>query len=80
VPVISYGRGGATETVIPGTTGLFFPELSTGSLLEVLDKFKSLTFNKTAIRENALKFARDIFKEKMLAFFNEKYADYKSRQ
>ncbi len=80
VPVIAYGRGGATETVIPGTTGLFFPELSTGSLLEVLDKFKSLAFNKTVIRENALKFSRDVFKEKMRAFFNEKYADYKSRQ
>jgi len=80
VPVIAYGRGGATETVIPGKTGLFFPELRTESLLEVLDKFKNLSFNKTAIRENALKFSKDVFKEKMVSFFNEKYENYKRKQ
>jgi glycosyltransferase involved in cell wall biosynthesis len=33
-PVLALGRGGALETVVPGTTGLFFEEPSVESLLE----------------------------------------------
>jgi len=79
VPVISFGRGGATETVIPEKTGLFFPELSPESLCEALDKFKSITFNKSNIRDNALNFSRDKFKEKVSVFFQEKWAEHRKQ-
>lgn len=80
VPVIAYGRGGATETVIPEKTGLFFPELRIESLLEALDKFRVLEFNKTTIRANAVKFSRDVFKEKVSAFFREKWSEHQSKR
>ncbi|MBN1222367.1 MAG: glycosyltransferase [Candidatus Aminicenantes bacterium] len=80
VPVIAYGRGGATETVIPEETGLLFSELSVAGLLAVLDKFPNITFNKKTIRANALNFSRDTFKRKALSFFNTKWVEHVSEQ
>jgi glycosyltransferase involved in cell wall biosynthesis len=76
VPVLAYGRGGATETVIPSDTGLFFPELTIDSLQEAVNKFLHITFDKTAIRANALRFSRDIFKKKILSYLQEKWNDH----
>jgi len=80
IPVIAYGRGGATESIIPKKTGLFFPELKVNSLLAVLDKFKSFEFNREIIRENAMKFSRDIFKEKIDSCLREKWSVFKGEK
>jgi glycosyltransferase involved in cell wall biosynthesis len=79
VPVIAYGGGGALETVIPEKTGLFFPRLTVQSLLNGLDKFSRFDFNKNTIRQNALIFSRDKFKEKSAAFFRKKWEDFKNQ-
>jgi glycosyltransferase involved in cell wall biosynthesis len=76
-PVIAYGRGGALESVVSGKTGLFFLELKVESLLSVLDKLKSMEFNKNAIRENAMKFSRGIFKEKIASYLGEKWSAFR---
>jgi len=76
-PVIALGRGGALETVIAEKTGLFFPELKVESLLAVLDKFQGLEFNKTEVRSHAMKFSRDIFKEKVQAYIRRKWLEFK---
>ena len=78
VPVIAYGRGGAIETVIEETTGLFFRDQSVESLLDVLDKFKGFEFNKTKVRENALEFSRDKFKVQVSAYFSQKWTEHMS--
>lgn len=78
VPVIAYGRGGATETVVPGRSGLFFSELTVESLIEVLDKFQGLELNKNNIRENALGFSKDKFKDKMTSYFRQKWEKYRN--
>ncbi len=44
-PVIAFGRGGATETVIEGITGTFFHQQSTDSLIETLDRFESMSLD-----------------------------------
>jgi glycosyltransferase involved in cell wall biosynthesis len=79
VPVIAYGRGGATETVIPEQTGILFNELHVESLLSILDKFKGLEFNKVKVRENALNFSREKFKVKISAYFRQKWAEHKTK-
>lgn len=79
-PVIAYGRGGALETVVPGKTGLFFPELSVESLLAALDKLQGLEFNKPAIRSHAAGFSRDIFKEKLQAYIRRKWLEFKEAE
>ncbi|MBN1272783.1 MAG: glycosyltransferase [Candidatus Aminicenantes bacterium] len=71
-PVIAYERGGALETILPGKTGLFFRKQRIQYLLDVLDKFQSMQFNRAFIRENALKFSRNTFKESMCRYLEKK--------
>jgi len=79
-PVIAYGRGGALESVVPGKTGLFYPELKVESLISVLDKLKSMEFNKKVIRDNAMRFSRGIFKEKMASYMREKWSAFRNKR
>jgi len=80
IPVLAYGKGGATETVIPGETGLFFPELKVWSLREALDKLSSLEFNKNTIRSNAMNFSRGIFKEKLSLFLEKRWSEFRGKK
>lgn len=75
-PVIGFGEGGLAETTVPwpGTastppTGVFFGEPTAESLLAALRLFleKEPVFEPRAIREHALVFGREIFKEKFRA-------------
>jgi len=80
IPVIAYGCGGATESVVEGETGLFFTELKVECLLSVLDKFEGFEFNKKTIRENAMKFSRGEFKRKMTAYLQKKWNSFKCKE
>jgi glycosyltransferase involved in cell wall biosynthesis len=80
IPVVAFGRGGALETVIPGKTGVFFPEASVKSLRQALDKFESFEFNTNTIRANALNFSREIFKAKISAYLDAKWSEFKERK
>jgi len=80
VPVIAFGRGGAAETVISGSSGLFFRKLSANSLISALDKSKKLPFNKTEIRKNALRYSREKFKERIFSFIKEKWNEFQDRK
>jgi glycosyltransferase involved in cell wall biosynthesis len=79
VPVIAYGQGGAAETVIQGKTGLLFHDLSVKGLLEALDNFNIMTFNKKTIRSNAMGFSREAFKKKIMSYILEKWNEHTSR-
>ena len=65
-PVICYSRGGQTESVIDGETGLFFTEQSADSIIEILKKFDSSKFDPIKIRQQAEKFSKEKFKENFL--------------
>jgi glycosyltransferase involved in cell wall biosynthesis len=41
-PVIAYGRGGATETVVPGETGLFFRRQDAEAVRDAVAEFEDL--------------------------------------
>jgi glycosyltransferase involved in cell wall biosynthesis len=60
-PVITYGRGGATETVIDGVTGLYFEEQTAESLITVLESFSKKKFDPSRIRARAEEFSGDRF-------------------
>jgi glycosyltransferase involved in cell wall biosynthesis len=62
-PVIAYGRGGITESVIPGETGLFFYEQSTASLRDAVRVFEGVhdRFDPPFIRLNAERFSVERF-------------------
>lgn len=71
-PVIAYAGGGALDTIIDGQTGLFFAEKSPASLVDALLRFEKMDFDPAAIRENALKFDVAVFRERFLAYVEEK--------
>ncbi len=68
-PVIAYGRGGATETVINESTGLFFYEQSADALCAAIQDFEAMhsNFDAKIIREHALCFDEKSFAQNMFA-------------
>jgi glycosyltransferase involved in cell wall biosynthesis len=76
-PVIAFGRGGATETVIPPggfqePTGLWFADQTDECLIEALQDFEAQAdeFNPAAARRQALRFTADRFERELFAFLD----------
>lgn len=78
-PVIAFKGGGALETVVEGKTGLFFSQQTTNSLSRAVNNFNSDYFNPEIIRQQALKFSKNIFKEKIKNFVEETYQLWNSK-
>ncbi len=72
-PVIAFGKGGATETVLNGKTGVLFPEQTAESLIDAVKTFEQTDFDHAAIRNHAERFDRTIFAEKIKMFIDEHY-------
>jgi glycosyltransferase involved in cell wall biosynthesis len=68
-PVIAYGRGGATETVLPGLSGVLFPEQSVEAISDAVERFRERDFDPTRIIGHAGKFSRQRFIGEMKAEF-----------
>ncbi len=77
-PVITYGRGGATETVIPGKTGLFFPEQQVNSLIEVIQQVESgrYDFSVDDLRHNAERFSSDRFQHELSCLIDSQWTSF----
>ena len=61
-PVIAFSQGGATETIIPNETGVFFHAQTWESLLDKLLLFNYENWDSNKIRAHANKFSAEIFK------------------
>jgi glycosyltransferase involved in cell wall biosynthesis len=70
-PVIAYRAGGATETVIRGETGVFFEKQTIDSLVEGIEEFENLSWNRQALRCHAEKFNRQVFAARINNFLNQ---------
>ena len=57
-PVIAFGRGGLTETVVDGVSGLFFDQQSAESIVDAVERFVKVKnkFHTAAIIKNAERF------------------------
>lgn len=64
-PVIAFGKGGATETVLDKKTGIFFPEQNSESCQKAIEEFEILlkkgTFDEKKIVSHAKTFSRERF-------------------
>lgn len=62
-PVLVYGRGGGTETVIDGVTGLYIPEQTAEAVMATLDRFDAWlpSFDPAAAIAQAQNFTRARF-------------------
>lgn len=84
-PVIAFGKGGVTESVkgaYPDQeitcehTGMFFYPQTKETLIEAVRRFDSRRFDPEQIRENALRFDKRIFKEKIKEFIERKLQEH----
>jgi glycosyltransferase involved in cell wall biosynthesis len=66
-PVIAYGRGGATESVIEGRTGLFFKQQTAESIRRAVDEFDSVRhrMHLEVMRANADRFSPARFRSEL---------------
>jgi glycosyltransferase involved in cell wall biosynthesis len=64
-PVIAFGRGGATETVVDGATGVLFDEQTVEALADAIQTFEGMSFDPTICRRNAERFDSREFRARM---------------
>lgn len=55
-PVVAYAKGGLLETVMAGTTGVFFQEQTAEALIEAVARAKQIPWDAAAIRRHAEQF------------------------
>lgn len=67
-PVIAYKKGGATETVIAGKTGLFFETQDKESIAEAVKEYSRQTFNSQDIKNWSENFSKQKFLEQIKEF------------
>jgi glycosyltransferase involved in cell wall biosynthesis len=60
-PVVALGRGGAVETVVPGTTGMLVDDASAPAFAEAIARATQTAFDPAAIRAHAERFSRERF-------------------
>ncbi len=72
-PVIAFAKGGVTETVIDGKTGIFFEKQTVSDLENAIKRFETLTFSKTICINNVSKFSERRFKKEFLSMVNFHY-------
>lgn len=69
-PVIAYGRGGVTETVIPKVSGIFFNEQTVEAIISAERAFRNIKFDPKAIAEHAQQFSTTQFISKISLCIN----------
>jgi glycosyltransferase involved in cell wall biosynthesis len=70
-PVVAYGAGGATETVIENVNGVLFRPQTTEALIQALERCESQTWNSAAIRRRAQRYDINVFQARLLDFLCE---------
>lgn len=74
-PVISYKKGGATETIVDNKTGIFFDKQTVESLKKALERFRTIEYNlKLSTKDLGVKqverFSKDSFQTKFYKLIN----------
>jgi glycosyltransferase involved in cell wall biosynthesis len=63
-PVVALRAGGATETVLDGTTGIFFDQPTATSLADAIERLDRTSFSPEAARAQALTFDTEVFRRR----------------
>ncbi|MCU0526998.1 MAG: glycosyltransferase family 4 protein [Elainella sp. Prado103] len=80
-PVIAYGKGGATETVIPHQTGILFADQTVQSLIEAVQFFESRSqqFHPEKLRQHAVQFSPDRFQQEFSGYIDRKWTEFQRK-
>lgn len=66
--VIAFGKGGATETIRDGITGVLFEAQTADAVIDAVERFERATFDPTACRANAEPFALERFERELFGY------------
>jgi len=66
-PVLAYRRGGATETVVEGLSGLFFDTQTVDAIADGVERMSRLSIDQDAILAHARTFSEETFRLQMSA-------------
>jgi glycosyltransferase involved in cell wall biosynthesis len=69
-PVVAYRKGGATETVLDGVTGVFFDRQTVDELIEACERCEATAFSPAAITGHARSFGEDRFAANLVSFID----------
>ena len=75
-PVIAFGKGGATETVLPGETGCFFEEQTIEGVQDGVREFEEMEFDPEIVRRNAERFSAERFRSTFRLFVDGEWARF----
>ncbi len=78
-PVVAFGRGGATETVIDGVTGILFDRQTSADLSQAIERFEAARFEPRTIAAHARAFDASRFKSQMQALVDAALAERRRR-
>ncbi len=67
IPVIAFNKGGASDTVVSGKTGILFEKQTVASLANAIKTFEQTKFRRADLIKNAERFSFENFKNKLLA-------------
>lgn len=73
-PVIAFAGGGVLDTVIEGVTGTFFHEQTSEALAETVAGFDAAAYDPQTIREHALQFDVERFRDNLSRWISEMLA------
>jgi len=75
-PVIAYGAGGATESIIDSRTGIFFDEQTVESLSAAVLRFESMQFDPEDAVESAKRFDSAVFAKHMTEWIESRWEEF----
>jgi len=75
-PVIAFGRGGLTETITPGATGVLFQPQTVEALMASISDFKPAVFSTQKLTRQAAKFATAAFRKNIKNYVKKAYDAY----
>jgi glycosyltransferase involved in cell wall biosynthesis len=77
-PVICLDRGGSSEIVVDGISGVYFSKQNEENIVDAVKRFESISFDYKAISINAKRFSAKRFRDEIENFVKESYFESKS--
>lgn len=78
-PVIAFGRGGATETVVDGVTGILFDQQTCAALSGAIERLETTRFEPRTIAGHARVFDASRFRSQMQALVDVALSERRAR-
>ncbi len=76
-PVIAFGRGGLTETVVEGETGSFFHQPTAAALAAAMKNFDPGKFQVPVLTKRAAEFSEELFMKQFKEYVEKAYGQFR---